>query len=429
MEAIDDLLLNVLVLTAPILLYYILWLDKPKPMIVDFNKRWNALMCSLGAIFCMTHPFFSMTGAMYDLRLIPLLVAFLYGGIAPGLLVSASIIAYAYYLNAPDFMWTVANTILPIPFFLGFIALSHWEQKSTKVMFPSLLALLSALTSFCISLLYRITNEIPLHLSFFLMGVLYCMFHFLTMLLLTYLIERIKENLWIRQEVQHSEKLNVLSELAASVAHEIRNPMTVARGFMQLLNQSQVSEEKRTMYTTMVIEEIDRAQSIISDYLSLAKPQAEKLENVNISLLMVKLMNLISPYASLRNVQIELHTAPSLNMEANADKLIQCLVNLTKNGIEAMPVGGTLDIIGYKEHTKIILEIKDNGIGMSQEQIERLGTPFYSTKLKGTGLGMMVSYNIIKSFNGSIHVQSELGKGTCMRVSFPSLPESKSSME
>jgi two-component system sporulation sensor kinase B len=195
--------------------------------------------------------------------------------------------------------------------------------------------------------------------------------------------------------------------------------MTVARGFMQILNQSQVSEEKKRMYTAMVIEEIDRAQSIISDYLSLAKPQAEKLEKLDVSSLSQKLANMIHPYASLRNVQIAFEMEPCLWIVANGEKLLQCLVNLTKNGIEAMPDGGTLQIKGYKEKEIVRIEIRDNGIGMTHEQLERLGTPFYSTKQKGTGLGMMVSYRIIKTFGGSIDVTSQLKKGTCFIVILP----------
>jgi two-component system sporulation sensor kinase B len=417
--AIDELLLNVLVLTVPILLYYIFRVDKPKQIHTSCSSKWIGLVCSLAAIFCMSHPFVSMTGATYDLRIIPLLVAFLYSGAGSGLFVSIAIIGYIYYISGPEMIWVALITVLLVPIILSFIYLSNWKQKSPKVMFPSLLVFLCAFASFCVNLFYSLSSEVPINLKFVIVGLCYCVFHMLTMWMITFLIEHIKENIAMRREVQQSEKLNVLSELAASVAHEIRNPMTVARGFMQILSQSQVTEEKKHMYTTMVIEEIDRAQSIISDYLSLAKPQAERLEKLDASSLPLKLTNLINPYASLRSVQIVFDMEPSLWITANSEKLIQCLVNLTKNGIEAMPDGGTLQITGYKENFTVIIKIKDNGIGMTPEQIERLGTPFYSTKQKGTGLGMMVSYRIIKTFGGSIDVSSCPSKGTCFIVSLP----------
>lgn len=421
MNLIDDLLLDILVLTLPILLFHILWLDRSNPIIINGSgSMYIGLICSVAAIFCISHPFFTVTGQNFDLRTIPLLVAFLYGGIRPGLAVSATILAYAYWIEGSEFLWLVTLSALLIPFILAFIVLSNWKQLTPKVMFPSLLAFVSALATFFMTMLYRIGSDVTVDKGFLLYGLLFCMVHMLTMWLLTYLIVRIRENIAMRQEVQRSEKLNVLSELAASVAHEIRNPMTVARGFMQILSKSEVTEEKKQIYTTMVIEEIDRAQNIITDYLSFAKPQAEKLEELDVSILSLKLCNLINPYASMRGVEIIFNMENSLVIKANSEKMIQCLVNLTKNGIEAMPNGGTLQITVFKKSSKVILQIKDNGIGMNAEQVNRLGTPFYSTKNKGTGLGMMVSYRIIKTFGGHIEVTSQPDQGSCFTISLPS---------
>ncbi|GFZ85669.1 sensor histidine kinase [Paenibacillus marchantiophytorum] len=420
MNVIDDLLLNILVLTSPILLCHILWLDRPNPF--NFRRLGRPLIglsCSIAAIFCMSHPFFTITGDDFDLRIIPVLVAFLYGGIRSGLTVSTIILAYAFYMDGSNFISIITLSALLVPFILAFIALSNWKHLTPKVMFPSLLAFISAIATFCITMLYRIGSFVAIDKPFLLYGLLFCLVHMLTMWLLTYLIVRIRENSAMRLEVQRSEKLNVLSELAASVAHEIRNPMTVARGFMQILSQSTVTEEKKLIYTSMVIEEIDRAQNIITDYLSFAKPQAEKLEELDVSSLSHKLINLINPYAAMRGVEVSIDMEPALVVKANSEKLIQCLVNLTKNGIEAMPSGGLLQVSGFRDKAKIILQIKDNGIGMTEEQVDRLGTPFYSTKNKGTGLGLMVSYRIIKTFGGLIDVTSEPDHGTCFTISLP----------
>lgn len=367
----------------------------------------------------MTHPFFYMLEANYDFRMIPLLIAFLYGGIESGLLVCLAILIYSYFMNGSTFGITLGLSAFLIPFLLTFNKLSNWKLRTHKAIFPSLLAFLVSLTIVCTGIFYSSASDKVISVNLLLFAAFYCLAHTLTMWMIIFLIERIKENIAIRQEVQRSEKLNVLSELAASVAHEIRNPMTVARGFMQILSQSQVTEDKKRMYTSMVIEEIDRAQSIISDYLSFAKPQAEKLEKLDTSQLTLKLSNLINPFASLKGVQIIFHMEPELWINASSEKMIQCLVNLTKNGIEAMPNGGTLQISGYKRSSKVYIEIKDNGVGMTPEQIEKLGTPFYSTKHKGTGLGMMVSYRIIKTFDGDIAVTSEPGKGTSFTLSLP----------
>jgi two-component system sporulation sensor kinase B len=416
---IDDLLLNILVLTVPILMHYMLLFSKPYHEDTIRNPIWVLILCSPAAVFSVCHPLFLLEEIPYDLRLIPILVAFLYGGTGSGLIVSAVVMAFSYSFLRPELALMSVITPLLLPIILSFIYLSNWSPKSPKVMFPALLALVCSLATFCVSLFNPLHDHIFLTLSLFPAGLGYSLIHLLIMWMITFLIKHINENNAMRRELHKSEKLNVLSELAASVAHEIRNPMTVARGFMQLLNQSQVSDEKKRMYTSLVIEEIDRAQSIISHYLSLAKPQAEKIEKLDVSILSQKLANLISPYASLHGVQIDFEMEHSLWIEVNGEKLLQCLVNLTKNGIEAMPDGGTLQIKGYKYKENVMIEIKDSGVGMTNEQLERLGTPFYSTKQKGTGLGMMVSYRIIKSFGGSIDVTTQLKKGTCFIVTLP----------
>ncbi|NOV04146.1 ATP-binding protein [Paenibacillus planticolens] len=423
MNIFDDLLLNILVLTIPIVLTHIVWLDRPGTLdsYDKYGKVVITIICSLAAIFCMTHPFFKSIGDHFDLHIIPVLIAFLYSGIRSGLFVSGVILAYAYIMNGPSFFWIVTLLAILVPFILAFIALSNWKHITPKVMFPTLLAFVSALATFCITLLYRVGSFIQVDHTFLFYGLLYCLVHLLTMWLLTNLISRIRDNVKTRQEIQRSEKLNVLSELAASVAHEIRNPMTVARGFMQILSQSQVPEEKKQVYTAMVIEEIDRAQSIITDYLSFAKPEAEKLEQLDISSLSPMLSNLLDPYAAARGVDLQIHMENSLFIQGNLDKMMQCLVNLTKNGIEAMPTGGPLRIIAFKKGAQIILKIMDTGVGMTAEQINRLGTPFYSTTNKSTGLSMMVSYRIIRTFGGDIEVASQPDQGTCFTISLPAV--------
>ncbi len=168
MNVIDDLLLNILVLTLPILLCHILWLDRPGP--ISFNRfkseHLSCFICSLAAIFCMSHPFFTITGNNFDLRTIPVLVAFLYSGIRSGLAVSAIILAYTYYIDGSDFLWIVTLSALLVPFILAFIALSNWKHLTPKVMFPSLLAFISALATFCMTMLYRIGSNVSVDRSF-----------------------------------------------------------------------------------------------------------------------------------------------------------------------------------------------------------------------------------------------------------------------
>ncbi|MEH7344535.1 ATP-binding protein [Bacillus sp. JJ1532] len=233
-------------------------------------------------------------------------------------------------------------------------------------------------------------------------------------------MEQILHKTKILRELQRAEKMNAIGQLAASVAHEIRNPMTVVKGFLQIfLAKDQMSDEER-MYIRLMIEEMSRAETIINDYLSLAKPDIEHTEKVDAAETASKVLDLMNSYAMMsKNIMV----VPTLNegvfIQGNISELKQVLINILKNGIEAMKVGGTLSISVYNDEKYGVFEISDTGIGMSAEELERLGTAFYSLKEKGTGIGLMVCYQIIERMKGKIEVQSQNGKGTTFKIFIP----------
>jgi two-component system sporulation sensor kinase B len=239
--------------------------------------------------------------------------------------------------------------------------------------------------------------------------------------LCVYLIEFLNRYFHMQEEVMKSEKTKMVSEMAASVAHEIRNPLTTVRGFIQLFGADELDKEKKAFYQKICLEELDRAQLIITDYLSLAKPDPEIIENININDEISYLSNVLLTYANYNNIQIH-GTLPedhTLRIIGDRYKFRQALINIGKNAIEALHDGGILEIKASRVNDHAVIIISDTGIGMTAEQIRRLGTPYYSTKEKGTGLGTMVSFGIIKKMNGKIEIQSELGKGTEYKLIFP----------
>lgn len=233
-------------------------------------------------------------------------------------------------------------------------------------------------------------------------------------------MEQILQRSKLQRELQRAEKMNAIGQLAASVAHEIRNPMTVVKGFLQIfLAKDEMSEEER-MYIKLMIEEMSRAETIINDYLSLAKPDIEETEKVDAGELASKVLDLMNSYAMMsKNIQVVSDLHNGVFIKGSMSELKQVLINILKNGIEAMKDGGTLSLNVYKEKEYGVFEIGDTGIGMSEEELERLGTAFYSLKEKGTGIGMMVCYQVVERMKGKIDVESESGIGTIFRISIP----------
>lgn len=217
-----------------------------------------------------------------------------------------------------------------------------------------------------------------------------------------------------------SEKLEIVSHLAASISHEVRNPLTVTKGFMQMFYEDLTEDSKKRLWD-IAIQEIDRAAEIINDYLMFAKPAIENKEMINIWHELQHAVTIVTPLANMNTVQIHSPLRKDENCFVLGDrqKLQQCLINILKNGIEAMPNGGELQVRLHHLHSDLQIDIHDFGKGMTQEQINRLGEPYFTTKEKGTGLGMMVSFSIIKGMNGNIDVTSDPQKGTCFSIKLP----------
>lgn len=212
-------------------------------------------------------------------------------------------------------------------------------------------------------------------------------------------------------ELQRSEKMEMISQLAASVAHEVRNPLQVTRGFLQLLG-AKSNNDKDKSYMVLAIDELDRASEIITDFLTFAKPQLENTTLLSIGEELQKIEGILVPLATMQGGIINVHCTSNLYVKGNSSKLKQALINIIKNSIEALGEDGVIDIKAYEQNNQVVIRVKDNGEGMSESDIARLGEPYYSKKIKGTGLGLMVTYRIIEVMEGSIMFSSIKGKGT-----------------
>ena len=214
-----------------------------------------------------------------------------------------------------------------------------------------------------------------------------------------------------------SEKLSIVGELAAGVAHEIRNPLTTIKGFVQLYKAENSSIE----YNDLVLNELERIEAITSELLALGKPQAVQLNRTNVRELIENTLELLSPQALLNNIQFKrkFEESPFI-IKGEKNQLKQVFLNILKNAIEAMPQGGDIHINLQKGLAdECIISIQDQGCGIPEELLPRLGEPFYSLKEKGTGLGIMICNKILKQHHGSITYKSKIKEGTLVEIKLP----------
>lgn len=215
-----------------------------------------------------------------------------------------------------------------------------------------------------------------------------------------------------------SEKLSVAGELAAGVAHEIRNPLTALKGFIQLLHSKIGGHEQ---YFQVMLTELDRINFIVNEFLFLAKPQAVHFRRKNLVPVLQDVIMLLETQAILNNVRIlQKFEFDCLEIDCEENQLKQVFVNILKNAIESMPSGGDIRIeVGKLNEDRVVIRFKDGGVGIPPDRVPKLGEPFYTTKEKGTGLGLMVSYKIIEEHGGTIDFASEVNVGTTVKIQLP----------
>ncbi|WP_138755708.1 sensor histidine kinase [Paenibacillus sinopodophylli] len=221
-------------------------------------------------------------------------------------------------------------------------------------------------------------------------------------------------------ELQRAEKMDIISQLAASVAHEVRNPLQVTRGFLQIIGGKAVAEKDKA-FMLMAIEELDRASEIITDFLTFAKPQIENTTILNIGEELQQIEGILIPLATMQGGVITVDLAEGLCVRGNSSKFKQALINIIKNSIEALGQNGAIHIQAYKnqKNNSVVIRIRDNGEGMNELDLKRLGEPYYSQKSKGTGLGLMVTFRIIEVMGGILKFSSKKGFGTEATIIFP----------
>ncbi|KAB2490298.1 hypothetical protein A3863_04015 [Priestia endophytica] len=220
------------------------------------------------------------------------------------------------------------------------------------------------------------------------------------------------------QHMMESEKLSVTGQLAAGIAHEIRNPLTSLKGFLQLLK---MDNDHRDDFFKIMEAELTKIETISNELMVLAKPKQTDFKFHRLQSLLEHVIMLLDSEAFRHSIQIEQElTEESLYVYCDDTKCKQVFLNILKNAIEAIEQDGKINVKVFKEdeHTAVI-EVKDNGCGIPKHLLKKLGSPFFTTKKTGNGLGLMVCYKIIEQQNGSISIESEPNEGSTFTIRLP----------
>ncbi|PLR78328.1 hypothetical protein CU633_05830 [Bacillus sp. V3-13] len=412
----DNILLQMLMVLFPIILYLALMNDRQT--VKNENSYWGYI-CAITMGLSMAFAINIEEGIFLDLRMVPWFLSFIYGGTAVGIYVTIFFFVIRFLIGGagmiPAFIVMFLSSFVICRFCSSF---QQWGRKKKIVLSVLFLVVLSASIPF----IGTIVLKQPLSMVRLVSYVCFIIANGITVWLAIHLMESHREKKELLKEIRKNEKLHVVGQMAASVAHEIRNPMTSVRGFIQLLSFSKNITAAEKGYLHVCLDELDRANGIISDYLAFGKSgDIEQLRQVDVSLEAIQSVKSLSSYSVLHGVNVSVDTCDRAIVMGSPGRLQQMFVNLIKNAIEAASPNGNVNVKIHTSHQQVEITISDDGEGMTPQQIENLGLPYYSTKEKGTGLGLMVTLQIIREMGGNWKVSSQINKGTLFKISLPLL--------
>ncbi|WP_106768643.1 sensor histidine kinase [Paenibacillus faecalis] len=413
MAGIKDVLLQLLFALTPFVLYNVYY----RNLEVNYSRKFIMITCTVALLLSMTFAPSLQSGIIFDVRYVIIFFGILFGGLKTGFLLLVEFIIYRLYLGGSGTIDAMIILAITFPLSLLLSSLYHHARKKYWI---TLIAGISFSLIPIIVLYITKPDYILTHLTFNLLVM--PIHNSLGIWLLITLFNKSVTDKELYLTFIQNEKVEAINQVAASLAHEVRNPLTTVLGFLKLIRANTLNWEKTERFIDISIEEIHRTEQILSEYLSISKPLGTFQQHIDLVTQIKTVVELMTPYANMNNVSLEAsYPSTPVYIIANPTEMKQLLVNFIKNAVEAsaeMPKARVS--IQFLQHLqRVQLEIQDNGVGMDEEQLSRLGSIYYSTKSTGTGLGLTFSYQAIRSMNGTISVKSEPYSGTVFTISLP----------
>nr|WP_223260614.1 HAMP domain-containing sensor histidine kinase [Paenibacillus ihbetae] len=410
---IKDTLLQLLFALMPSVVYSIYY----RNLTVNYSRSFIIVICSLCLILSMTFASSVQAGLIFDIRYVIMFFGILFGGLTTGWILLVEFLIYRLYIGGSGVIDAIIILVITFPLSVMLASVYQRTRHRLWIVFTAGISFsVIPLTVLYITKPDYIMNQllfnilaIPVQNS---LGI---------WLLITLFNKSVTDKELSLRYVQN-EKAEAVNHVAASLAHEVRNPLTTVLGFLQLMKSGTFSPEKTNRFLEISMEEIRRTEQILSDYLSISKPAASIRQRLELISQMQAVVEVMTSYANMNNVALRIRCPQTpIFISGSTAELKQLLVNFIKNAIEASKdvTKGTVEISIREEPPHVVIQIEDNGIGMTEEQLNRLGSIYYSTKMNGTGLGLTFSYQAIRAMNGSVSVSSEPLSGTTFVIRLP----------
>lgn len=407
LHIMKDIILNMILITFPILIYFVL---------VSYNEEIKIKKDTLLTITLITSLYLCLKYVQDEVNTkillfcnIPIVIAYMKNKPVLGVFLSVANILYSHFILEIDILITIIKYISYLVLYLC--------AKKKKLSNSSFILSVAVIQAFFLSFEYFF-KDIKVSLENLLMLLMIIFIYYFLAFSILYLFRIIDKLESLNETIKILEKDKTIKDALFKLTHEIKNPLAVCKGYLDMIDINK--QEKAEKYISIMKQEVDRSLNIISDFVEYNKIKIKK-EQIDLNCLLDDVYDSFKILVNNKKVKLEYKDRDDeeIYFEGDYERLKQVLINLLKNALEATEENGRIEIYSniYKKHLEII--IKDNGIGMSKETLEKIKEMFYTTKQNGTGLGVALSNEIIKSHNGELIFESETNKGTTATIRLP----------
>lgn len=402
---LKNIVFNIILVLFPILIYFVYSCYNE----VNNNKnKKTALELSLFTSLYLCLKFGNFEADYNDLLIIcniPILFAYLKRKEKISIILSLFLILYSYF-NFDINIYLVISVLLT--YFITYVVLrKKIDNKSFIIVTATIQAFIISFITFI-----NINSKVCLTIDIFLLILVYI----LLSAFILYLFDIMDKLSGIYLNIKELERDKQLKNSLFKLTHEIKNPLAVCKGYLTMINID--NKEKTEKYLNIIKQEIERSLNIMADFSELNKIKLNK-ELIDINMLVEEVYNSLNLLMYNKNITINYKNSEEIFLSCDYNKIKQVLINLIKNSYEAITNEGIIDIKTYKDKNSFYIEIKDNGSGMDENTLDKITEMFYTTKQEGTGLGVVLSNEIIKAHNGTLKYESKLNRGTKAIIKLP----------